>query len=96
MLGAGIAGVSAAIEAARLGRSVALVDATPMLGGFKPPGVVYYAGHPLATMEDRASLVRRVQDEGAIVTALYERLGFRTTHDDERKFYMRRDRRIPH
>src|SRR5215467_10929048 len=24
---------------------------------------------------------------------LYERLGFRTTHDDERKFYMRRDLR---
>lgn len=26
---------------------------------------------------------------------LYERLGFRTTHDDERKFYMRRDWRLP-
>jgi ribosomal protein S18 acetylase RimI-like enzyme len=26
---------------------------------------------------------------------LYERLGFRTTHDDERKFYMRRDLRMP-
>jgi ribosomal protein S18 acetylase RimI-like enzyme len=26
---------------------------------------------------------------------LYERLGFRTTHDDERKFYMRRDLRAP-
>src|SRR5262245_14373752 len=25
---------------------------------------------------------------------LYERLGFRTTHEDERKFYMRRDRRV--
>jgi ribosomal protein S18 acetylase RimI-like enzyme len=25
---------------------------------------------------------------------LYERLGFRTTHEDERKFYMRRDPRI--
>jgi ribosomal protein S18 acetylase RimI-like enzyme len=26
---------------------------------------------------------------------LYERLGFRTTHEDERKFYMRRDWRVP-
>ena len=26
---------------------------------------------------------------------LYERLGFRTTHEDERKFYMRHDRRVP-
>ena len=25
---------------------------------------------------------------------LYERLGFRTTHEDERKFYMRRDQRV--
>ncbi len=33
VLGAGIAGVTAAIEAARLGRSVLLVDAAPTLGG---------------------------------------------------------------
>lgn len=33
VLGAGIAGVSAAIEAARLGRSVVLADALPVLGG---------------------------------------------------------------
>jgi heterodisulfide reductase subunit A-like polyferredoxin len=33
VLGAGIAGVSAALEAARLGRRVVLVDAPPALGG---------------------------------------------------------------
>jgi hypothetical protein len=33
VLGAGIAGVTAAVEAARLGRSVLLVDAAPALGG---------------------------------------------------------------
>jgi len=33
VVGAGIAGVSAALEAARLGRKVALVDALPALGG---------------------------------------------------------------
>jgi hypothetical protein len=33
VVGAGIAGVSAALEAARLGRSVALVDSAPTLGG---------------------------------------------------------------
>ena len=33
MLGAGIAGISAALEAARLGRKVALLDGLPALGG---------------------------------------------------------------
>src|SRR5580700_8677923 len=33
VLGAGIAGVSAALEAAKLGRTVVLVDAAPALGG---------------------------------------------------------------
>ena len=33
VLGAGIAGISAALEAADLGRKVALVDALPALGG---------------------------------------------------------------
>src|SRR5947207_15857278 len=33
VLGAGIAGVSAALEAVRLGRKVALVDGLPALGG---------------------------------------------------------------
>lgn len=33
VLGAGIAGISAALEAARLGRKVALIDALPALGG---------------------------------------------------------------
>ena len=33
VVGAGIAGVSAALEAARLGRDVVLVDALPVLGG---------------------------------------------------------------
>lgn len=33
VLGAGIAGVSAAIEAAKLGERVVLVDALPVLGG---------------------------------------------------------------
>src|SRR5215831_16285083 len=33
VIGAGISGVSAALEAARLGRSVVIVDAAPALGG---------------------------------------------------------------
>src|ERR1700709_914287 len=33
VLGAGIAGISAAVEAARLGKDVVLVDALPVLGG---------------------------------------------------------------
>src|SRR3977135_4630661 len=33
VLGAGIAGVSAALEAAKLGRRVVIVDAAPALGG---------------------------------------------------------------
>src|SRR5258708_34125451 len=33
VLGSGIAGISAALEVARLGRRVALIDAAPQLGG---------------------------------------------------------------
>src|SRR5690242_2095964 len=33
VVGAGIAGISAALEAARLGRTVALIDGLPALGG---------------------------------------------------------------
>jgi hypothetical protein len=40
VVGAGIAGVSAALEAARLGRRVALVDAAPELGGQSVGAVV--------------------------------------------------------
>ncbi|MCW5731127.1 MAG: FAD-dependent oxidoreductase [Alphaproteobacteria bacterium] len=40
VLGAGIAGVSAALEAARLGRKVALIDAAPQLGGQSVASVI--------------------------------------------------------
>src|ERR671931_271829 len=33
VMGAGVAGISAAVESARLGRDVLLVDALPVLGG---------------------------------------------------------------
>jgi heterodisulfide reductase subunit A-like polyferredoxin len=33
VVGAGIAGISAAVEAARLGREVVLIDSLPALGG---------------------------------------------------------------
>ena len=46
-----------------------------------------------ATNADRAVTLGVVKTNPAL--RLYERLGFRTTHEDERKFYMRRDRRIP-
>ncbi|MCW5752163.1 MAG: FAD-dependent oxidoreductase [Alphaproteobacteria bacterium] len=40
VLGAGIAGVSAALEAARLGRKVALIDGAPQLGGQSVASVI--------------------------------------------------------
>jgi hypothetical protein len=40
VVGAGIAGISAAVESARLGRSVVLVDALPRLGGQAVNGVI--------------------------------------------------------
>jgi GNAT superfamily N-acetyltransferase len=48
---------------------------------------------------EEAASVGRAVTLGVVKTnpalRLYERLGFRTTHDDERKFYMRRDLRAP-
>jgi ribosomal protein S18 acetylase RimI-like enzyme len=48
---------------------------------------------------DEAASAGRAVTLGVVKTnpavRLYERLGFRTTHDDERKFYMRRDLRAP-
>jgi len=46
-----------------------------------------------ATNAGRAVTLGVVKTNPAL--RLYERLGFRTTHEDERKFYMRRDRRMP-
>jgi GNAT superfamily N-acetyltransferase len=46
-----------------------------------------------AASADRAITLGVVKTNPAL--RLYERLGFRTTHDDERKFYMRRDLRVP-
>src|SRR5262245_3775340 len=40
VVGAGISGVSAAIESARLGRSVVLVDGMPRLGGQAVNGII--------------------------------------------------------
>jgi ribosomal protein S18 acetylase RimI-like enzyme len=42
-----------------------------------------------ATRAGRAMTLGVVKTNPAL--RLYERLGFRTTHEDERKFYMRRD-----
>ncbi len=48
---------------------------------------------------EEAARVGRTVTLGVVKTnpalRLYERLGFRTTHEDERKFYMRRDWRVP-
>ena len=66
-------------------------------------------GWGLATSGHRHALVRGLIEEaaqaGRAVTLgvvktnpalrLYERLGYRTTHEDERKFYMRRDLQVP-
>jgi GNAT superfamily N-acetyltransferase len=44
-----------------------------------------------ASRADRALTLGVVKTNPAL--RLYQRLGFRTTHEDERKFYMRRDTR---
>lgn len=48
---------------------------------------------------DEAARAGRALTLGVVKTnpalRLYRRLGFRTTHDDDRKFYMRRDLRVP-
>jgi ribosomal protein S18 acetylase RimI-like enzyme len=59
-----------------------------------------HQGHGVGTiivqrLIDEATCERRAVTLGVVKTnpalRLYRRLGFRTTHEDERKFYMRRD-----
>jgi 4-amino-4-deoxy-L-arabinose transferase-like glycosyltransferase len=58
------------LVARRLAELSAAEHATPMLGAYKPAGVVYNMGHPVAVFDDRAALVARARRDGAIVSAL--------------------------
>jgi ribosomal protein S18 acetylase RimI-like enzyme len=55
--------------------------------------------HLVEGLIEEAAKASRAVTLGVVKTnpalRLYERLGFRTTHEDERKFYMRRDLRGP-
>lgn len=46
------------------------LGATPVLGGYQPPGVVYNFGRPIEVREDHLWLVERVNRSGAVVMAL--------------------------
>ena len=61
------------LVARRLATLAAAEHATPMLGAYKPAGVIYEIGHPVATFEDREQVVARVRRDGAVVTALIPR-----------------------
>src|SRR5215468_765711 len=75
VLGAGIAGVSAALEAAKLGRSVVLVDGAPVLGGQAIGSIIgtliglYTHGpHPYQITHGIADdLIRELSAEGSLL-----------------------------
>ena len=48
------------------------LGATPVLGGYQPPGVVYNFGKPIEVRMDHRWLVERVNEAGAVVMALSE------------------------
>ena len=45
--------------------------ARPILGTFKPPGVVYTLGRPAPLIRDIPGLLEQIDDEGAVVAALF-------------------------
>jgi 4-amino-4-deoxy-L-arabinose transferase-like glycosyltransferase len=56
--------------AARLADLCAREGATPILGSFQPPGMVYEFGRPIAVRQDLNWLARLVADKGTIAAAL--------------------------
>jgi len=58
------------LVAARLAAIEAAEGATPLLSGYKAPGVVYYVGHPIAELAGRADLITRVAGGRPAVAAL--------------------------
>jgi hypothetical protein len=63
VVGAGIAGVSAALEAARLGRKVALVDGLPALGGQAVNSIVGTFCGLFSNSADRFQLTHGIADD---------------------------------
>jgi 4-amino-4-deoxy-L-arabinose transferase-like glycosyltransferase len=56
-----------------LRRASARVGLDPVLVTFKPPGLIYQAGHPLAVMKTTDGLIRHVEKKGAVLAALNPR-----------------------
>jgi 4-amino-4-deoxy-L-arabinose transferase-like glycosyltransferase len=54
----------------RLGELVDATGATPMLGQFQEPGIIYALGCPAANMQSRDSLAEQVYKAGLIASAL--------------------------
>jgi hypothetical protein len=78
VLGAGISGVSAAIEAARLGRRVILVDGLPTLGGQAVNSIIGTFAGLYANGRNGQQLTRGIADD--IIAALGPQGGLRWRH----------------
>ncbi len=78
VLGAGISGVSAAIEAARLGREVILVDGLPSLGGQAVNSIIGTFAGLFANGENGQQLTRGIADD--IIAALGPQGGLHYRH----------------
>jgi hypothetical protein len=78
VIGAGISGVSAALEASRLGRHVILVDGMPVLGGQAVNSIIGTFAGLYANGRDGHQLTRGIADE--IVASLGPKGGLRYRH----------------
>ena len=78
VIGAGISGVSAALEAARLGRDVILVDGLPTLGGQAVNSIIGTFAGLFANGQNGQQLTRGIADD--IIAALGPQGGLRYRH----------------
>jgi hypothetical protein len=59
------------LVAARLGEITRSVEATPLMAGYKPPGIVWELGRPVPTFEGRDELAAMVREQ-PVAAALSE------------------------
>ena len=60
------------LVAARLDEIMTREQATPLMAGYKPPGIVWELGKPVTTFSGRDELVELAQEKKAVVAALSE------------------------
>src|SRR5262249_24100872 len=74
-------------SSAMIGRRLAAIEAregaTPLLGSYQLPGIVYGLGHPLPALRSQADLLAHLEGQGKVVVALLPKQ-LTTLKDDPR------------